>query len=314
MARTHLAVSLLIMAVPLAARGEEVRFRSGDLLLAGTLSIPSGEGPFAGLVIVHGSGTSSRSNAWTSAYAQALVERGVAVLYPDKRGSGASEGNWQVASFEDLAEDALAAAALLREQLRVDATRVGLIGFSQGGHIVPLAAARSPEVAFVIDVSGSVLPIVEQIGDEIQQMGRKEGLGEEELAKLAQIHELSVRHALRGDAWEPYAQALAAAKAEAMGRTHAVQGFPTDRDAPQWEFLRTIGNFDPLPYWREIDVPVLFLYGGQDENVDVARSAAIIHRELTPAGVDFGFLLMSRAGHGIFREDCMDFVARWVRP
>jgi len=290
-----------------------VTYTNGAVSLAATLELPPGPGPFPGVVIVHGSGTSTRSNPWTAAYAEALVERGVAVLHPDKRGSGASGGRWQEATFLDLADDALAGVEWLRAQPRVDPARVGVIGFSQGGHIVPAAAARSSAVAFVIDVSGSVVPIMEQIGDELRQLGAREGLTPEQLQEIGTIHGLGVHYALTGAGWEDYAAALDALRQSPVGTTEVVNGFPTEPDSPAWNFLRTIGDYDPLPYWREVSVPTLFLYGGRDENVDAFKSAKLIEDTLTQTGVPYSLLFFRNNGHALFRDDAMDFIARWIR-
>lgn len=319
--RPALLFCALLLPLPLQAQpgaagsgptSEDVSYANGGVALAATALLPAGPGPFPGVVIVHGSGSSDRANPWTSAYATALVERGVAVLHPDKRGSGASGGDWREATFADLAGDALAGVGALGEHPRVDGARVGLIGFSQGGHIVPLAATRSPDVAFVVNVSGSVVPIMEQIGDEVLRMGEREGLTEDELGALRALHERAVRYALSGEGWDAYAAALAEAEGGSLGGSDAVGGFPAAPDSPTWAFLRTIGDFDPLPYWREVGVPALFLYGGRDENVDVFKSAGVVEEELTAAGLAYGLLLFRNNGHALFRDDAMDFIARWV--
>lgn len=296
----------------LQASQSDESFPSGNVLLAGTLLIPSGPGPFPGVVLVHGSGTSDRSNPWTSAYAAALVERGIAVLHPDKRGSGESGGDWQDAAFADLADDALAGLELLKTHPLVDGTRVGLIGFSQGGHIVPLAATRSSAVSFVVNISGSVVPMFEQIGDELLRMGKREGLTPNQLNAVQNIHELAGHYASTGEGWSDYFDALAEAKADELGEANVIRGFPTEPDSPAWDFLLTIGDFDPLPYWQKIDVPTLFMYGGRDDNVDVFKSAHIIEDSLTPAGVRYSLLLFGTNGHALFREDAMEFIARWI--
>lgn len=85
----------------------ETSFANGDVRLAGVvLSAPGGGAPRPGAVIVHGSGTSGRTQAWAADFARGLAERGFAVLLPDKRGSGESGGDWRTASFADLADDA----------------------------------------------------------------------------------------------------------------------------------------------------------------------------------------------------------------
>lgn len=291
----------------------EVHYTSGANSLAATLSIPDGPGPFPGVVLVHGSGTSSRSNPWTAAYANALLARGIAVLHPDKRGSGASGGDWRDASLPDLADDALAGLALLRDHPGVDSSRVGLIGFSQGGHVVPIAAMHSSDVAFVVNVSGSVVPMLEQIGDELQMMGEREGLSPEELATVARIHEASVRYIGSDTLWQAYADALAEAKVGSLGSTDVISGFPTEPDASVWAFLRRIGNEDPLLAWRQVSVPSLFLYGGRDENVDVFKSAARIETELSVTDVPYALLMFRNNGHALYREDAMDFIGRWIQ-
>jgi pimeloyl-ACP methyl ester carboxylesterase len=290
----------------------EVTYSNGDVMLAGTLLLPSGKGPFPAVVIIHGSGSSDRSNPWTATYASAFVERGVAVLHPDKRGSGESGGNWREASFSDLADDAVAAIHLLRTDVSVDSTRIGLIGFSQGGHVAPVATTRSSAVCFVINVSGSVVPILEQIGDELRKMGEREGLSAEELRTIQLLHDRAVDYALTRENWTAYSAALAEAQRGALAESEVVKGFPADPDSGAWEFLRTIGNFDPLPHWREVEVPALFLYGGRDENVDVFKSAGIIEESLTSAGLPYSLLLFRNNGHALFREDAMDFIARWI--
>lgn len=146
----------------------EVTFASGELRLAATLLAPAADKPVPALVIVHGSGDSDRSNAWTSAWAEALAARGFAVLHPDKRGSGESQGNWKSASFAALADDVQSAVTFLRAEPEVDRTQVGIAGFSQGVDVAPVCAARPGACDFVIAVSGSSVPFLEQILDEIE--------------------------------------------------------------------------------------------------------------------------------------------------
>ena len=310
-----------LLSLPLQAQPEEttpptsteVSFSNGEIPLVATLVIPGGAGPFPGVVIVHGSGSSDRSNPWTSAYATALAARGVAVLYPDKRGSGASGGEWQAATFQDLAADALAGHQVLRAHPLVDSSRVGLIGFSQGGYVIPVAAAQAPEIAFVVSVSGSVAPMLQQVADEVRLAGERAGLSPVELGMLASIHDLAARYVHTGEGWDEYAEALAEAKRGRLAGMGLVEGFPAERDSPVWSYFRLIGDFDPLPYWRELRVPALFLYGGRDENVDVYRSADLVESSLTPTSLPYSLLLFRNNGHALFREDAMDFIARWVR-
>ena len=75
---------------------------------------------------------------------------GYVVLTYDKRGVGASKGVYQEfpsdRNVENLAGDAIGAVRVLAARKDVDPSRVGLVGASQAGWIIPRAAARSPLV------------------------------------------------------------------------------------------------------------------------------------------------------------------------
>jgi dienelactone hydrolase len=135
----------------------EVRFHSGNVTLAGTLSVPPGAGKHAAVAFVQGSGPTVR--AYLPDLSAMLLRHGVAVLVYDKRGIGQSGGTYPGASptggaIDTLARDAAAAARFLAAQPEVDRTRVGLTGQSQAGWITPLAAAREPAVRFLVLFSG----------------------------------------------------------------------------------------------------------------------------------------------------------------
>jgi hypothetical protein len=90
---------------------EEVGFENGGTHLAGTLLAPVTPGPHPAIVMLHGSGPSTRESL--QPFADVFARNGIAVLLHDKRGTGASTGNWTHATFDDLASDAIAAVEYL---------------------------------------------------------------------------------------------------------------------------------------------------------------------------------------------------------
>src|SRR5207253_9114088 len=74
----------------------------------------------------------------------------------------ASSGDFEKQTFQDRADEALAAVRFLRSRADIRGERVGLWGFSQGAAVAPLAASQSSDVAFVIAVSGCQLPAWQQ--------------------------------------------------------------------------------------------------------------------------------------------------------
>ena len=150
-----------------APAAKDVEFQSGGVILSGTLLLPPN--PIAAMVVVHGSGKALRYS-WL---ARDLAPRGVATLVYDKRGVGKSGGvyagpeagtnNADPQNLDLLAGDASAAVKELVRRISSPRVPVGLIGFSQAGWIIPLAAVRTPEVKFIILWSGPLVTTLEQL-------------------------------------------------------------------------------------------------------------------------------------------------------
>lgn len=108
-----------------------------------------------------------------------LTRHGIAVLRVDDRGVGGSTGDWTQATSADYAEDALAGVAFLKRHPKIAGEHVGLIGHSEGGTIASLAAAASPEVAFIIMLASPGLPGAEYHLQYEASTGRVLGQSEE---------------------------------------------------------------------------------------------------------------------------------------
>lgn len=92
-------------------------------------------------------------------WADALTRRGIAVLRVDDRQTGGSTGDLRSATTADFAGDVEAGLAFLRSRRDVDASRIGLIGHSEGGIIAPIVADRDPALAFIVLLSGPGEPL-----------------------------------------------------------------------------------------------------------------------------------------------------------
>ena len=142
-----LSISLVLTALYVgntffAYSEQEVQFANGEVVLAGTLLIPNGEGPHPALAMMHGSGPGPRMGNF--AEAQSLARDGVAVLIYDKRGSGASVGgHYRFDGYEALASDGVAAFEFLQSRSDIDPNQIGLWGTSEGGWTAPMAASLS---------------------------------------------------------------------------------------------------------------------------------------------------------------------------
>lgn len=144
---------------------EEIRFGSAGVILSGTIYTP--RRPQAAVVLVHGSDKTPRM----ADFASLLAQNGIQVLTYDKRGVGESGGiyvgveagtnNVDPENLALLAEDANAALRTLHQ--RDKTVPIGLVGFSQAGWIIPIAAHKNPLVEFMVLFSGSMVPTLEQL-------------------------------------------------------------------------------------------------------------------------------------------------------
>ena len=165
---------------------EEVTFvneKEGNTLV-GTLTIPKGEGPFPAMVLVSGSGQQDRDEElmnhrpfWVIADYCAL--HGIAVLRYDDRGIGGSEGEVKNATSMDFSYDAEAAFDYLRNRKEINASKVGILGHSEGGVINFMVSARRPEVAFLISLAGPSVNGIEVLKEQQAAILRASGMSEE---------------------------------------------------------------------------------------------------------------------------------------
>jgi uncharacterized protein len=138
----------------------DVTFESRGAKLSGTLRLPAPEGRHPAVVWVHGSGREQGDAV--APYYTALLDPRFAVLSYDKRGVGRSEGECCPRDFDLLADDVLAAVDALRSRDEIDDDAIGLLGLSQGGWIIPVAATKSDDVSFAVILSGSAVSVGEE--------------------------------------------------------------------------------------------------------------------------------------------------------
>jgi len=207
-------------------------------VLAGTLTLPKGAGPFAAAVLITGLGASNRDGGdppWMPLrdLADALTRRGIAVLRVDDRGVGASTGDHAPSTTFDEADDVRTEVRWLRARPDCAARRIALVGYSEGGIIAPMVAADDPMIAGIVTLAGSGVPGPELARYQIE---------------AAVTRDTSIAPAGRE-------AEIAKQLAEPM----------TPRET-------SCLSIDPLAYARRVRCPALILHGGSDLHVPL-RSA-----------------------------------------
>lgn len=280
-------------------RTEEVTFRSGDVVLSGTLVVPEGEGPHPAVLEVHGRGCQGRAGYLRRA--AVLARYGVAGLAFDKRGVGASKGSCESATIEDETNDVLAALDFLAGRPEIDRAQIGAIGTSAGGWVVLRAAARSKvALAFVVTTVGPATSVREQQEDNARYISRDLKLSAEDQKPLMRYIELMFAE---GDAEAQFAEMR---RLIAQGeKTGWAQEFLDTTDvAPSAAEIKNLWvrrfNYDPRADLKRIKAPFLALYGGNDRVVPPDENVPELRRLLTEAGNrNFRIVVIPEAGHGL---------------
>jgi uncharacterized protein len=278
---------------------EDVSFSNGDVRLAGTLISPVRGGKHPAIILVHGSGAEDRE--YILPFARFLIRRGMAVLGYDKRGVGESTGDWNTASFDDLAGDVVAAFEYLKTRSDIDRAQIGLLGVSQAGWIMPLAAVRAKGLDFLISISGAGVPGSETTIDQARNEMTASRMPSEVVEQIVGLMKLQNQFARTGQGWNEYAGAREklVARAQAAGvQWPPPDLFPGTPEHPYWQFIRRLYFYDPAPTLRELQVPTLALFGELDNNIVAEKNKAAWETALKAGGNrDYALKVLPKANH-----------------
>ncbi|HYL76010.1 MAG TPA: serine hydrolase [Bryobacteraceae bacterium] len=318
---------------PYPYREEEVSFesRTGDVLLSGTLTIPSGTGPFPAVVLVSPSGPFTRDEPMLNhrpflVLSDHLTRQGVAVLRYDIRGSGASGGKFATASRNDFADDVRAAVEFLKRRPEVAAQKVGLIGHVDGRRTASIAARGNSDVKFLVLLATPAVPVGEMAA--VRNRLNAEASGE----SYAAAKKKAVR--------DSKAIALLKEESDAVVLEQKLRellaGSVTDQQVQAQikqllspAFRRSLVD-DPAVDLGGVSCPVLALFGEKDLNTPAELNVPAMKRILAAAGnknsevLDLADLnsLLQTADTGLGREAfwaeetispvALNKIAKWI--
>ena len=241
---------------------EVVVGQGGAWPLPGTLTLPGAKGAVPAVVLVHGSGPNDRDEAVGGSrpfrdLAWGLAERGVAVLRYEKRSRAHGPkvaALKQLTVKDEVVDDAVLAAALLRGRKEVDPAKVFVLGHSLGGYLVPRIGAADPKLRGLVALAGSTRPLEDLVVEQTRYLG---GLGPVDEAGKAKL------------------QALEAEAKKVKSVAKDTPGLVLGAPASYWLDL---AGYDPVAEAKKLTQPLLVLQGGRDYQVteaDFARWKAL---------------------------------------
>ncbi len=273
-----------------------VSFKSDKKILKGDLYIPSAKAPHAAIVFAHGSGPATRSVAFFTTY---FLQLGIAVLTFDKQGAGESGGDWQTASFGELANDVVAAVQLLKKEKNINPKQIGVLGNSQGGWIGSMAAARSKDIAFLLMRVGSGENVMETMLHENRGIALADGFNEKEIEEMITLDRSFMNTTLQGKSWEQGDSVIQSYNNAGWFK----QVYPKPRikstgSEKNWAWLQKHLLYDSYDYLKKVKVPVLWMMAEKDWNVNSQKSYPRVDDALKKAGnKDFTVKIIPNSGH-----------------
>lgn len=303
---------------------EEVEFASGDFILSGTLTMPLEGAPHPAVVLLSGSGPQTRDYGpgvfpMFRIMADHLTNNGIAVLRYDDPGAGSSIGDPLDVTIDDRIDIISAALDLLLDHDRIDSSRIGLVGHSEGGTVAPRVANQSEHVSFLVLVAGTALTGGEIIRHQNEVILESQGLTGEELSEQLDFVDV-VREAVETDTgWEEVEREMRRLLYESIERMSLRErALITDDDA--WvdavaqaqlatlrsPWYRSFYVYDPAVALAELAVPVLAVFAEHDLQIPGQPNEAAMRKALTEAGnPDFTIVTVGDTDHS-FQGDYSD--------
>ena len=230
--------------------------------LNGRLTIPDEmNGLLPAVVLVHGSGPSNMDGKAGNNYpykdlANALAERGIAVLRYDKRTfvyGKEMRNDTGLSVKEETIEDAILATNFLRKDSRINGNKIFIIGHSMGGMLAPRIDAEGGNFAGIIIMAGSPRKLEEimmsQNHDVLNSLNKfLKMIAKKQIAaislKFNNIYNLSDEEAKSTKVLGKYVRAY---------------------------YLKEMGEHPAANYLRALDKPVFILQGEKDFQASIEK-------------------------------------------
>ncbi len=286
---------------PYSYTEEEVVFDNpkDGIQMAGTLTIPEGKGPFPAVVFISGSGQQERDceilgHKWALVLADYLTRQGIATLRYDDRGVGKSGGNPYTSTTLDFAGDAASAMLFLKKQDRIDRTKTGLIGHSEGGIIAPMIASKTKEISFLVLLAAPGIDIIDLMIIQNRKMVEGEKILREEQypafdVMLRNVFKTVVRTKDNNEAGKKIIN-IYSQYAKTIDSVQVIKMQLTERSIRQQlipllsPWYRYFLSIRPSVYVSKVKCPVLAVNGDKDTQVTADENLAALNDAFRTAG------------------------------
>ena len=275
---------------PFPYQEEEVTVynKHADINLSATLTLPKDGNNFPAVVLVSGSGPQDRNSEIMGhkpflVIADYLTRNGIAVIRYDERGVKKSEGDFRAATTYDFSTDTESMVDFLKNHPKINSSKIGVIGHSEGGIIAPMLAARRSDLGFIIMLAGAGEGVKETLLYQDRLIEKANGLSddiiEENQKQMKKIFDF-VQKMDSNDKRD-----IEKLK-EMFVKKLSVGGGDMDHEKQASRMVRRMSsawfkyllNYDPVDNLKKVKCPVLAVNGMLDLQVDYKSHLPIIEK------------------------------------
>jgi len=293
-----------------AGIAEKVTIHNGDIELEGMLVRPDSPGPHPAIVLLHGSGSRQSYNKWFyRIHTNTFVRRGFTVLSYSKRGTEIGSDAYKLVTFQNLIADGVAAVSMLHSRPDIIHDQIGLFGVSESGWFTPEIAQTAEGIAFIINRVSSPLPWTDVVLYEWEVALKEEGLTDEAIDEIlvlqARVYQFYIDAAndetvVLGMERDAINMALEEMN-EKYGDVMASSLDEYNRDLYLAKASKY--SYDPSPYLADIDIPMIYILSGQDQNIPFGSSLTALEKLIDEHGKNIIVQTFPEADHYLYRWD-----------
>jgi len=268
-----------------------------NIYLAGTLTVPEGNGPFPAVIMITGSGGQNRNEEIMGhkpflVIADWLSRRGIAVLRYDDRGISKSQGNYATATSADLATDAEAAFNYLLGNPKIKASAIGLLGHSEGGLIAPMVASTNAAIAFIVSLAGPGVTGEQILYRQAADISRLSGIDEATIRENNEINQKlyaivkKEKDNVKAEqkVFITYGKILEGKNLSPEEFAKSLNQLKLTFGASTYPWFRYFLVTNPADFWKKVKCPVLALNGDKDVQVAADVNLEAIEKAVRGGG------------------------------
>lgn len=270
-----------------------VKNKKDSVSLAGTLTTPMNKKNYPVVILITGSGATTRDHEFEGhkpfwVIADDFAKKGIGVLRLDDRGMGKSTGgrDFGKATSQNFAGDISAAVDFLVSK---GYKNIGLLGHSEGGMIAPMTALQNKKVKFIVLMAAPGIDIMDMMRLQSRDVSKSSGATEKQAEKMAEMNAVINRTLLLAketdslkSIFDKEVKKMAAdivlTEAETNSLFQSVSIFSNNH------WYKYFISVKPDEYLSKIKIPVLAINGSLDMQVPASENLSGIESSLKKAG------------------------------